>query len=453
MSPRYSVYTQAPKIAIISIFLCMLAFYALASINTAHAVTWTSQSARLEHYVENSDRIVIGKVTDKETTGDTEFVWISVYEWLKNGITNADQIILDLDGSSQSARSLEFDVGEEVLLTLVDVDVVNGHFGLYYPYFDFPSKFPITLKDEVLTMVEKLSENKTKQEKEDEELQRMLNQSGSDNCSIMQFNWTSAGEEDKFFYCTYENEDEKFYVPISVTLSHVKQALLKHVSEQYFNDHFDLRRAWDEAAVNGHAVPTGQMLEFEYTLDNFTFVYSVHMHLGYEEKEKSSLYMSYFPPSEIAHSAVQDRNQIDSIIYNSSCLNPGTPYVLYDRGAVSHADSGLFSPVISGRGPPDAFDRYGNQIKEAEKRFQIWFDTGKILCTSNVKQEDEIDHAIGRQKESLLMDVGDYIGGPASKPEPDRSFTVDGQQLALIGGVGAAVAGAIVFITLRKRNM
>lgn len=426
------------SVAHVLLFLSMLAGYDLATMNTADAVTWTSPSAKLEHNVEESDRIIIGMVTDKETIGDTEYVWISVYQWLKNEVTNAGQIILDLEGSTNEP---ELVIGEEVLLMLVDIDVVNGHFALYYPYFDFPSKFPISVKDEVLSIVEKSSENKTREQKEEEEFQRLLNQSDSDNCSIMQIEWTNGGRNDKFFYCTYENEDERFYVPISVTLSHLKQELLKHVSDQYFDEHFDLRRAWDEAVVNGKAEPVGQMLEFEYALGNFTFVYSVHVNLGYEESDNHLLYMSYFPPSEIAHSAIRDRNQIDSIIYNSSCLNPGTPYVLYDPGAVSRMDSDLFSPVISGRGPPDVYDRYGNQIRDAEKRFQIWFDTGEIKCTSNVNQEDEIDKTVGRQKQIVLMDASDYA-----------NTNFGGQQFPMIIGIGAAIAGIIAFMTLRKRK-
>lgn len=434
------------------LFLSMFAVYDLATMNTADAVSWTSPSAKLEHYVGESDRIVTGMVTDKETIGDTEYVWISVYQWLKNEVTNAGQIILDLD-RSQSARRLELDIGEEVLLTLVDVDVVNGHFGLYYPYFDFPSTFPISLKDEVLSIVEKLSENKTREQEEEEELQRLLNQSGSENCSIMQIEWTNGGRNDEFFYCTYENEDERFYVPISVTLSHVKDELLKHVSDQYFDEHFNLRRAWDEAIVNGKAEPSGQMMEFEYILGNFTFIYSAHVSLGFEEDDRNLLYLSYSPPREITNSPIRDMNQIDEIIYNSSssCLKPGTPYIPYDAAAVSRVDGG-FSPVIGGRGPPDVFDRNGNQVREAEKRFQIWFDTGEILCTSNVKQEDEIDKTIGRQNQIVLMDASEYVKASESMPLPFVTADSGEQQFPMIIGIGAGIAGVIAFIVLRKRK-
>jgi hypothetical protein len=83
-------------------------------------------------------------------------------------------------------------------------------------------------------------------------------------------------------------------------------------------------------------------------------------------------------------------------------------------------DSGLFSPVIGGRGPPDLYDRYGNQIRAAEMRFQIWFDTGEIKCTSNVNQEEEIDKTVGRQKQIVLMDSSNYVKGSSdSKPTSD----------------------------------
>lgn len=437
---KTSDYGRPLKIsAIILIFLSMLAFYDLANMNTAHAVTWTSPSARLEHYVEESDRIIIGMVTDKEILGNTEYVWISVYQWLKNEVTNAGQIILNLKGSaSNSTKELELVVGEEVLLMLVDIDVVNGHFGLYHPYFDEPSKFPITMKDEVLSIVEKSSENKPREQKEEEELQLLLNQSGSENCGIMEIQWTIGGMGDKFFYCTYEDETERFYVPISVTLTHVKQELLKHVSDRYFDEHFNLRRAWDEAVVNGKSEPAAQMLEFEYSLGNFTFSYYVHVSLGYEEGDNNLLYMSYVPPREITQSAIHERNQIDAVIYESSCLERGTPYVLYDPVALSRVDSG-FSPLIGGRGPPDVFDRHGNQVRDAEKRFQIWLETGEIQCTSNVKQEDDIDKTVGRQDRIVLTDASDYVRGTDSK-----------QQFPLIVGLGVAVAGAIAFFTLRK---
>jgi hypothetical protein len=411
---------------------------------SAEAVTWTTTSARLEHYVVNSDRIMTGVVTDKETVGDTELVWIGVYNWLKNEVSNSEQIILDQQ-SPASGSNVEFDIGEEVLLPLVDVDLVNGHFGLYYPVFDFPSKFPITIKDEVVAIIEKHPDTRTRQQIEDEELERLLNQSASENCKITTIQWTSEGEDDKFLYCTYEEEYMQFYVPISVTLEKVKQQLLGHVSAEYFVEHFDLRRAYDEAVINGEATPVGQTLDLEYTVDNITLSYSVRVSLGYEENDRNILYVSYSPPKEIDHFAIRDLKQIDNLVY-SSCLDPGTPYVLYDALAASHTDRG-FSGVIGGSGPPDVFDRYGNEFQEAEKRFLVWFDTGEILCTDKVKEDDVIDQSLARQEKVILMNASDYIPQSVANPIPGNSSPM---QMPVLIGIGAAIAGVIAFITIRR---
>lgn len=432
-------YILTPKVArIVSANVVLIIFFSFISLGggaDAFAAEWPSESARLADYVEESDRIMIGMVTDIERYDDFEDVWIGVYEWLKNG-DNSEQIILRIEGSAAS-KELELGTGEEVLLMLEEIDMERGYFGLYRLNSDKPSKYPITTRNEVLSFVEKSSENKTQAQKEEEELLQLLNQSGSENCSIMEIQWATGSTPDKFFYCVREDKDERFYVPISVTMSHVKQELLKHVSDQYFDEHFNLRRAWDEAVVNGKAEPVGQMIVFEYALDNLTFTYYVRVSLGFEDGDNHILYMSFIPPREITHAALNSRNQIDELIYNSSCLERGTPYVLYDPVALSHVDRG-FSPVIGGKGPPDVFDRHGNEIRNAEKRFQIWVDTGEIQCTTNVKQADEMDKSVARNQQVALMDSSDYITGK--------------DQLPLIIGVGAAIAGIIAFFTLRRRK-
>src|SRR5437867_973123 len=98
-------YGRQPRISTICtlLFLFLLAAYGVPSTNTVFA-TESPETARIEHYVQESDRIITGMVTDKETIGDTEYVWISVYQWLKNEVTNAGQIILDIEGSVSSDK-------------------------------------------------------------------------------------------------------------------------------------------------------------------------------------------------------------------------------------------------------------------------------------------------------------------------------------------------------------
>lgn len=413
-----------------------------------------SASTTLEQNVVNADRIVIGMVTDKELLGNTEEVWISVYEWLKNGNDSWHQIILDIDAAPiGSTREIELEIGEEVLLTLKDKDVVNGHFGIYSHDSDKPTKYPMMTRDEVISLVRQ-SENNTHALNEEEELQELLRNSDSDNCRIMEVTTGSDIAADKFLYCTYQDEEMRFYVPISVTLEKVKQELLGHVSEQYFFEHFNLKRAWDESVVNGHAVPTGQAMEFEYTVGNFTLYYPVHVRLGTEEEDKHSLYLRYVPPREIRNIAIEDESQIEKIIYESSCLPAGTPFVLYDAAAVSHVDRG-FSPYINGRGPPDVFDRSGNQIIAAEKRFNVWLETGEIQCTASVTNSDDIDASLGRSHEFILMDASAYLGLEGPEPpvniEQNNDETGAGEFILPVG-IGAAIAGIIAFLALRKRR-
>jgi len=241
----------------------------------------------------------------------------------------------------------------------------------------------------------------------------------------------------------------RFYVPISVTLERIKQELLKHVSEQYFAEHFNLIRASDSAVVNGHAEPVGQSMQFEYTIGNFTLDYSVAAELGHEEDDRQLLYLRYVPPREITSIAVEDRSQIERIIYDSSCLPAGTPYVLYDGRVLRHVDRG-FSPFIDGRGPPDVFDRHGNQIVEAEKRFHLWLETGEIQCTDNVMNNDEIDNTIGRREQVMLMDASAYLG--SEDLEPPAVENDGGGQIFPLVGAGAAVAGIIAFFALKKHR-
>lgn len=393
----------------------------------------------LERHVQAADRIVTGMVTDKESFDNHEDVWISVYQWLKNGRDSESQIMLRVEGPAGN-RELDLAIGEEVLLMLEEIDISRGYFGLYHPDSEMPLKYPPSLRSNVSLLVQEQAPAQT----EDEELQR-LPDIDNENCRIMELD--VGDSPDKFLYCTYEEEDTRFYVPISVTLELAKRELLKHVSEQYFAEHFNLIRASDTAFVNGHAVPVGQSMQFEYTVGNFTFDYSVIAELGHEDDDRHLLYLEYTLPREITSIAIEDEGQIERIIYDSSCLPAGTPYVLHDRRVLSHADRG-FSPFIDGRGPPDVFDRHGNQIVEAEKRFQLWLDTGEIQCTDNVKIDDEIDDTIGRRQQVVLMDASVYLD--RAGPEPPVAENDGAWQILPLVGIGAAIAGIIAFVTLKK---
>jgi hypothetical protein len=74
-------------IALIPLFLFLTLVSGMGIV--VFAAEWSSDSARLQHYVEESDRIITGMVIDKEVYSTHEDVWIHVYEPLKdNGDPN-----------------------------------------------------------------------------------------------------------------------------------------------------------------------------------------------------------------------------------------------------------------------------------------------------------------------------------------------------------------------------
>lgn len=413
----------------------------------AFATEWPSETARLAYYVQNSDRIATGMVIDKAPSFDHEDVWISVYEWLKDKGTES-QIMVRIEGTdySPSGKTLDLKLGDEVLLMLKGIDTARGYYGLVTVSSDDPPRFSIALRDEVKSLVDKsllpVESNEDRQEKELLELAQ-----GSENCKIMNI------DDDKFLYCTYENESERFYIPITVTIDNVRKEMLKHISEEYYKQHFNLKRAWDEAIVNGHAEPSGQTIEYEYRIADFTFVYSAHVSLGYDKDDGNLLYLQYFQPREITKMKIQSEGELAKLIYDSSsqCLELGTHYVLTDKVAVAHVDRG-FSPLVNGSGPPEVYDRNGNQIVQAEKRFLIWPETGEIGCTSDVKYDDDIDKTSGRSDRAVLMDASNYLVGGEEATVSGRKNDFGGMQFPLIIGVGVAVAAVIALLTFKRRR-
>lgn len=415
--------------------------------SNAFATSWPSESARFAYYVEKSDRIVTGMVTDKETSFNHEDVWISVYEWLK-GKSNENQVIVKIEGTDYSPerKTLDLKLGDEVLLMLKEIDPARGYYGLVTVPSDSPPRFSIAQTNEVKSLVK--TQTETFADNEERQLKELLTLAeGSENCKITNL------DSDSFLYCTYENEDDRFYVPISITIGSVKKEILKHISEEHYKQHFNLKRAWDEAIVNGHSEPSGQTIEYEYKIANFTFLYLAHVGLGFEKDDSNLLYLQYVPPREISDMAIQNEGEFAKLIYDpsSQCLELGTRYVLDTGYAGAHMDRS-FSPSVSGRGPPEVYDRYGEQIVQAEKRFLIWPETGEIGCTSNVKSDDDIDKAIGRSDTIVLMDASDYLERGEEATVSGMKNNFGGMEFPLIIGIGVAVAGIIAFIKLRKRK-
>ncbi len=333
----------------------------------------------VQDLTEKSDRIITGIVTDKEKVGNHTEVWIGVYEWIKRPPYDAGSIILDLDDTKPFESKANFNKNEEVLLFLKDIDPNNGRFGLEYLQNNTTFKYSISMKGDVLLFV--------KPE------QRVREYSTDENCKNLTWN------DDSFLYCMYPDKESRFYVPIQITLDHVKEKFLQHVSEQYLKDHFDLKRAYDEAVVNGHITPVGQSMEFDYHIGNMTFNYMVRTYL-----DNSEVYLYYVPPREIK--SIPFESKVDVLIY--SCLEPGTYKVFWGSGIGKHVTNG-FSPFSEGYGPPEIRNRYGDLVRDGDEHFRIWHETGDVECAPMRKDYSNNKFAIPGQDKILLIDSTEFL--------------------------------------------
>ncbi|HWP52450.1 MAG TPA: hypothetical protein VNK07_00150 [Candidatus Binatia bacterium] len=341
-------------------------------------VVFQRPSQDIQELSEKSDRIIAGMVTDKEKVGNRTEVWIGIYEWLKKS-PNHNSIILDIPQGSPESE-LDFQKGEEMLLFLRDIDPANGHFGIFYlDGKTKPTKYPLYIREDVSSFVKP----------EDKEPYYMHQQ--NENCENL------VWENDSFLYCTYPEEEFRYYIPILETVDRVKQKMLQRVSEEYFAEHFDLRRAYDTAIVNGHTVPVGQDLEFNYKFGNQNFLYLVHV--PGDDKEA---YIAYFPPKEIQ--ALVDESKIAELIQD--CVGNEAYPLIWDKAMVSRDEKG-FTPLISG-GTPSIYDRYGKAVLHPTKQqFRIWPETGEIECTKGM--QDFESNPIQPQKRELLIDSTEFL--------------------------------------------
>ena len=329
----------------------------------------------MQQLVDGADRILTGMVTNVEQYDNgKKDVFIEVYEWLKNG-TNTGAF---LEIGNPKTSTIEFTPGEEVLLFLRDIDETRGARDLYFTNGINPAKYPIFLRDHVFAMIP--PQNRGMQQ---------ISYYFNENCSEKDL------DGDSYMHCTFEERDTRFYVPINTTAILVRDKMLEHISEKYFQEHFDLVRAYDNAVVNGHATPTGQNLEFVYKIDDMRFLYFVEVYLN-----NSEVYIRYVIPKEIQTFHTENMNE--SI---KSCFKPGTYIISWDKVIALRIDHG-FSPVITGAGPPMVIDRYGDRMQGPENHFRFWPETGEVECSQGMK---ELPNIIQINQSELLIDSTQFL--------------------------------------------
>lgn len=345
---------------------------------------WGIDYESLASMIEDSDEIITAMVVGEEILPNgNRNVWLGTYEWLKSGVYDENQLFLEQDKTSNpQAFSVKFSRGEEVLLFVKAIDEKRGAYDIF-PTGDIPpQKYPIGMRDAIVGIT-----------KPDYSGIKESDFSSARDCSQKDL------DGDSYWHCS---SDTPFYVPIETTMSLVKEEILRHISEQYFDEHFDLVSSHDVSVVNGKETPTGQSITFVYTIDDMRFVYSADTYL---EREFDEVYLRFVSPKQL-NSIMHDEEQIEKLAY--SCLD-SEDYKIYWQPyrIANHVDEG-FSPIIAGTGPPTVYDRWSDDpVQRSEKTFRIWLANGEAECRESNTGEFEPDK-LARQENILLIDSTEF---------------------------------------------
>ena len=119
----------------------------LASTNVATAML-IAETAEIPYQINNSDRIIIGTVTEIQPFYDHTIVTIGVDEWLMNPLSTETITVRTKIGTNLwTEDEPTFALNETIILMLEDVSISEDRFGVV---FGEPGKHPLSDRDAVL---------------------------------------------------------------------------------------------------------------------------------------------------------------------------------------------------------------------------------------------------------------------------------------------------------------
>jgi len=119
----------------------------LASTNVATAML-IAETAEIPYQINNSDRIIIGTVTEIQPFYDHTIVTIGVDEWLMNPLSTETITVRTKIGTNLwTEDEPTFALNETIILMLEDVSIGEDRFGVV---FGEPGKHPLSDRDAVL---------------------------------------------------------------------------------------------------------------------------------------------------------------------------------------------------------------------------------------------------------------------------------------------------------------
>ena len=119
----------------------------LASTNVAAAML-IAKAAEIPYQINNSDRIIIGTVTDIQPFYDHTIVTIGVDEWLMNPLSTKTITVRTKIGTNYwTEDEPSFVLNKTIILMLEDDNISDDRFGVV---FGVPGKHPLSDRDGVL---------------------------------------------------------------------------------------------------------------------------------------------------------------------------------------------------------------------------------------------------------------------------------------------------------------
>lgn len=130
-----------------SVYILFALSLILATATTTEALLDVNASD-ISYLVNNSDRIIIGTITDIQPFSDHTIVTIGVDEWLMNPLpTETITIRTKIGTNFWTEDEPTFALNETIILMLEDINIDEDRFGVV---FGEPGKHPLSDRDAVL---------------------------------------------------------------------------------------------------------------------------------------------------------------------------------------------------------------------------------------------------------------------------------------------------------------
>lgn len=136
------------------IVLTMLLFLITA---TNVQASFTPEAGMISYQIGDSDRIVVGNVTNIQEYPEYSIVTIKVDEWLMGPLSSDEiEVVIEIGSTYANSNEAQFYTGESVILMLQDINVTENRFKVT---IGEPGKHPVSDRDEIISELESMTKS------------------------------------------------------------------------------------------------------------------------------------------------------------------------------------------------------------------------------------------------------------------------------------------------------